>query len=490
MNCSRRWFIGGAASFGAFQGCRFLPSPFDLGSTPQIRFGVVSDIHVIAENVDRDSCGNTRTFRRALKWFDRQGVDAVLLPGDMADAGLVSQLQCVADAWNAVFPDGKSRLDGRKVERVFVYGNHDWEGFGYGYKVFGGPSKELVNDMIQKVGMKRAWEEVFEEDYAPVYRKTVKGFDFIGAHWDPSGNGCDWKHGPQIDAFFAERCRDLDPERPFFYLQHPHPKDTCYGPWAWGHDDGSSTRLLSRFANAVAFSGHSHYSLVDERTVWQGAFTSIGSGSLRYYGAPGNEFPDFAFENAGWGDTRRKTEELMLPHYERWNERNGLLVSVYADRMTVARRDFLRDARLGPDWVMPLPAAESKPFAFAERARRHPSVEFPEKAVLRVEKGEVTPMKGTKTVPAHVVVIPAAVQTDGVRVYRYELKVVRADGSEVLRRHVLTPDSSLPADCLVKEVSLPVADSCLPKGEKLTFSVEPVNCFGRRGKAIELVVGC
>ena len=42
---SRRGFIGGIAAFGAWAGCRsglFAPE----GETPQLRFGVVSDVHV------------------------------------------------------------------------------------------------------------------------------------------------------------------------------------------------------------------------------------------------------------------------------------------------------------------------------------------------------------------------------------------------------------------------------------------------------------
>jgi hypothetical protein len=79
----------------------------------------------------------------------------------------------------------------------------------------------------------------------------------------------------------AKDGKKIDPSLPFFYVQHPHLKDTCYGPWAWGHDAGITTKTLSAYPNAIAFSGHSHYSLTDERTIWQGAFTSVGTGSFR-----------------------------------------------------------------------------------------------------------------------------------------------------------------------------------------------------------------
>ena len=44
--------------------------------------------------------------------------------GDMADTGLVDQLELIGAAWFRVFPNGKAP-DGRKVENLFVYGNHD-----------------------------------------------------------------------------------------------------------------------------------------------------------------------------------------------------------------------------------------------------------------------------------------------------------------------------------------------------------------------------
>ena len=154
MNVSRRWFIGGAASFGAFQGCRFIESPFGRSGVARLKVGVVSDIHVIAEDADRPCQGDTRTFRHALRWFDAQGVDAVIVAGDMADNGLVPQLQRVADAWNAVFPNGRSTLDGRKVERCFIYGNHDYEGPGI-RKVGEGANEREVNVLNLTVPLAR-----------------------------------------------------------------------------------------------------------------------------------------------------------------------------------------------------------------------------------------------------------------------------------------------------------------------------------------------
>ena len=489
MNISRRWFIGGAASLGAFQGCRFVESPFGRGGVARLRFGVISDIHIIAENTDRTHQGNTRTLKRTFRWFDAQGADGVVIAGDMADAGLISQLQCVADAWNDVFPGNRSKLDGRPVEKLFVYGNHDWEGFNYDYSVFGAPSGSLPADRIRTVGMKKAWEEVFEEEYAPIYKKEIKGYSFIGAHWDGS-NGSGWGAGPDVAPFFAAHGRELDPSLPFFYYQHPHPKDTCYGSWAWGHDAGRSTKVLSDYANAIAFSGHSHYSLLDERTLWQGAFTSVGTGSLRYAGEPYNEFlAEGGLENTEGPDKNRKgSTGKLMGRVKSGEGRNGMLFSVYDDHITVTRRDFMWDLDLGPDWVMPLPVAESRPFAFAEHAKKFAAPEFAAGAKIAVERAKhSTGKKGDKDAKEYDVfriTVPTAVQTFANRAFRYDVCVEAKDGSLALRRRVLSPDYHLPLEKAAKDFVLPMPVDDLPKDGEFRFSVVAINCFGKAGRPL------
>lgn len=89
---TRRFFIGGAVSFGALAGCGLLrrPHSFKVGETPRLRFGVVSDVHVrlAMDRVSLFEGYDTTTFERALVWFRDQGVDAVMLCGDRGRASL------------------------------------------------------------------------------------------------------------------------------------------------------------------------------------------------------------------------------------------------------------------------------------------------------------------------------------------------------------------------------------------------------------------
>ena len=476
---TRRFFIGGAAALGAFGGCRFFraDSTFRAGGAPRLRFGVVSDVHIAwGLNID--------TFRHTLEYFRDNGVDAVMICGDIADYGVVGDLEAVAAAWEKVFP-GNRAPDGRHVEKVFVTGNHDWVGHTYGSSVkkkFPDPAVFAKN--VLQTDLKGHWERIFNEPFSPVYMKEVKGYKFVGAHWvknDCNGRSENFNDG--IKDFYVRHAKDFDLALPFFHAQHPHPKDTCYGPWAWGRDNGDSTAALSVFSNAVAFSGHSHYPLTDERTVWQGAFTSIGTSSLRYSASTPEKWEAPGFDNYSGYDEGKIMKRLVTS-----DGRQGMLVSVYDDAMVIARREFVTDCSLGDDWVMPLPVAESKPFAFAERAKRFDAPAFAPGAGVIVSRTEGK-TRGSKKKPAekkqaYAVSFPAAVSTPRARVDEYELTFTGSDGKKAIRRLVASgfhmPLSSKRVSEDVKGVF--VADS-LPSAP-LTVEVRALTCFLKASEPI------
>ena len=291
---------------------------------PTLRFGVASDLHAT-------DWASTSVFRKALRWFRDCGADAVVVAGDLTDHGLLPQLENVARAWREVFP-GDRAPDGRRVERLFIYGNHDFEGLRYrdkwmdgAFAVHGLPREEAEKMQLSEIGLGKAWEDCFGEPYSTIYSKRVKGHDFIGGHsaWRAPAGLADW---------FAAHGGELDQSRPFFYFQHPHPKGTVHGGNAPGSDDGTSTRVLSAFPNAVVFSGHSHIPISREDAVWRGSFTSVGTASLSYGYFPGAPEETAASRAAalGW--------EGGVPFAQ------GLLVEVRGNEVSIRRRDFARDA--------------------------------------------------------------------------------------------------------------------------------------------------
>ena len=81
---TRRFFIAGAVSFGAFHGLRAFAAPSDFGLRRRgnLRFGVISDIHVALSLKDGVTPnGMPRIVEDAFRCFRDQGVDAVVIPG-------------------------------------------------------------------------------------------------------------------------------------------------------------------------------------------------------------------------------------------------------------------------------------------------------------------------------------------------------------------------------------------------------------------------
>ena len=510
MNITRRrFFIGGAAAagaFGAFGGSRFFCSAgFKAGGAPKLRFGVVSDIHItkVGEGEKMESWGNNLTFKHTLEWFRSQNVDAVVIAGDMADNGMVEQMKAVAQAWYAVFP-GDRYPDGRPIEKVFVLGNHDYHGYLYSdhaAKLY--PDAAECAKHVLRSDFATRWKRIFNEDYSRFYCKSIKGYTFLGQHWD-DGKGMETKYGScdfgvELQAFLDAKGRMLDPSLPFFYVQHPHLKDTCYGPWAWGRDGGKTTKALSAYPNAIAFSGHSHYTLTDERSVWQGAFTSVGTSSLRYTGMPYDEFPPVGFENTPTEakDAWKYDAAKLMWRFDSGDCRQGMLWSIYGDCIVVRRREFLSNLDLGDDWVLPLPSAEPKPFAFAERAKKFRAPSFPQGASLAVSTVKAKnrggkSRDGKESIPAvekdaFKVIAPAAVADKNARLYRLEFTAESKDGSK--KTKLIVPEGfnhALGHKKAVKSSFCLFACDELPPGE-VRFTVTPFNCFGARG--VPLVSG-
>jgi predicted phosphodiesterase len=425
---------------------------------PNLKVGILSDIHVYFEHLAE--C--IAPLKRAFEYFRDNGADAVLIAGDMADSSRVVELETVGQTWREVFPGDKAP-DGRKVEKLFLYGNHDarWDW-----------PKDAGSDLIA-FDRAAVWEKCFDEAYKPIYVKVVKGYTFICLHWPVPIND------QAVSTGLAELMAVLGPklrgEKPFFFAQHPHPKDTCSGPWAWGHDVGESTKILSEYPNAVAFSGHSHYPLTDERVVWQGAFTSIGTSSLKYSSC------DYLYrENMPKGNGKdprpRRMERLRAD-----DGKQGMLMSVYDDCLVLERREFVNGKSLGDDWVVPIPAPAvgASPFDFGRRAAARFAPEFAADAKVDVQ-ADVPNEKW--------IVTWTGAETKGkCRAFEYEVTAY-AVGADVefvaAQRRVLAKDFYLP------EGERPPRGEChfawcdLPGTMQLRFEVRPLECFGKKGKAI------
>lgn len=483
----RREFIGSALSFGAL-GCvsgigAKNGRAGEFGKDCIMRFGVASDVHVLSDWRDancRDLDHQPEYLEKALRWFDAEKADAVVFPGDFAHTGRVSEAERFAAVWEKVFPSCVA-ADGRRVERMIVTGNHE---VGQWPSLWAGMDDETLKRVrldYDREHLAATWKRLFHEDYELMWKRQVKGITFIGCQWPRKGF-----QDPDIEKGIAALAADVPADRPFFYIQHAHPRNTCYGDPGGAESKETATRALSLFPNAVALSGHSHNSLCDERSVWQGAFTSIGCGSVAE-GTPAynkvrcdNGAPPYA------GDYPRKRMKC-IPQIGN-DGRCCLLVEVYSDHLVVKRRSLAFDEPLGQDWIVPVPARVDGEFSFSRRLSEWKPPQFPADARLRVETCSESPAlagPGLVGKPCVRIVFPHALPAGPSRVLDYAVMVADGDG-EILRTHVLDPGYYLPEARATADAESIIGLHELPSGRRLTFTVVPRNCYGAAGAPLRV----
>ena len=541
MNAMPRHFAARicAALFSMLVLCAVLVPLAARSGEPRLRVGALADVHIIMEP-DTDAF-----FLKALKWYDEQKIDVLTIAGDLTDQQMIMQIEHFMKCYNSVFKDGK-RSDGNPVTPVFVTGNHDDEGYVYitgrcnglraeairkvagnakwslermqndvsnsvakatraielnvpveqaapvlaeiralGHQAaattnaaglaalagaFGTVQSNAValltdNAFLCNVNITSVWKRVLGEDYSQFFHKRVKGYDFVGANW----NGIGWG-GEAFNLKGYLASLDLARDRPFFYIQHPHPRDTCHGNWVWGQDNGSSTAVLAKYPNVIALSGHSHTPVADERAIWQGAFTSIGCGSLYYPGSIKGR------EQAR--DDNRKVG------------RDGLLFSVYEDRVVVERRDFLNDAEIEPKWVFPAPTFdgdEERPYTPALRRQTEPIPEFAKDAAVGVTFSNTNAPGSGRSCDVTITFPFARVAGKGYDAAEYEVHVERVITDYVqatATKRVLPPRYYWAMPFRGTNVTTRLRSGDMPSRTEFRIAVRPMNAFGGKGEPI------
>ena len=454
MDMTRREFLaGGVLALGSLMAAdRSTPE----GATPPARrlaIGIISDLHI-----DKNAAV-LQKLERALDFFRNEKVDGVLIPGDIADNGLAMQLEELAIAWEKIFPDSKGS-DGRAVEELFLYGDHDnrgrWmdgelERIKKSYNLSG---RELADNAIF-THPEEHWRRIFKEPYSPIVHKRVRGYDFVLAHFNPQARN----QTPGLREFLSHLS--LDPSKPFFYAQHRVLRNTACGPGAWGQDDGSAGEVLSAYPNAVAFCGHGHQTAVREDSIWQGAFTAIEVPSLKY--------------------VTHEADHANNPNGALAEQ--GLVMSVYDGFIKIDRLDFTSATPLAQPWIVPL-----SPGKFNRETRRQNAIapQFPPAAKL---DAAIKSQTICLSFPV------AGGLNGGVRAYDYEATVyaIRFGGnvqSETRRFFSPKCDHAASAEPEKMTIDFPLdafKPDCLPASKHdgaLHIEVRPREIFGGTGRPI------
>ena len=479
MTMTRYDFLRGAVASAAMMG---VPARVwgaaKMLDKPDLLIGVLSDIHIqlppagSAVTVDR--------FRHALEYFRDRGVDGVLVAGDLANAGLETELAAVAKTWFEVFPGGRLP-NGKKVANLMHYGDHDTEARFYKPALkekFTKQGLAVPRSMSEGENRREIWEKYFHEPWSPIRHVKVKGYDFVLSNFMREGSASAPK-----DLEAQLRAMKLDPNKPFFYSQHRWIRNTYLADEEMavvGRDNGVTHTVLPKYPNCIAFQGHTHYMITDDRSLWIGDYISINAGSLltQCVGRQRENGVDIPWHK---NDYMCENQMACVPS---GTGHAGMVMSLKGDLMTLERRDFGLDLSLGPDLVFSVdPKARDR---YADGSRKAASIapEFPRGAAVSVASraGQDRRHRAVDQVVVAFPTVKAAAMRP--RAHDYEVTAEAVDGTVVCRKRVYSPTINLPEEKEAPEASCVFA--AREVGGAVRFSVRPGNCWGKLGAPISV----
>jgi predicted phosphodiesterase len=438
MKLGRRSFLGEMMfAAGALNASTLVKMAPPKGEA-KLKMGVVTDTHFGTSWI---TGVNTPATEKAFRYFRDRGADVVMGCGDMIDSGTIPQLKALAASWNSVFPDNKGK-DGKKVEKFFVCGNHEfalWK-----------PVEQQDPKYYLQPRIAENWKEILGEEYAPVYHKCINSFHFIGIHWGFH------KKPEMIEPVIEEAMKQVKPGEPVFLCQHYPVTGTCFGS---GTQTSVVGKLYAKYPNLIAITGHTHAPVTVPGAIWQKEFTSINAGVVTW-----TDFKPYTWPN----------DLAPAAVYAK----NALFFSVYDDRIVIERYDIMNEVKMGPDWTIPLPL-DPKTFPYTKEAiAKLPVPAFAPDAKVTVNRsmggyslGSIPPkrkpdwnkLKGGMLVSFDAAIAPSEEN----RVMRYDIKVVREDNSqEVLTQQLFTEFYLAPSrmrnayDLIIEGEKLPLDTPC------------------------------
>lgn len=244
-------------------GCTWNPDTairkFTRGNGSDLRVGIISDSQLRSPDDKKYTGGELdyaqleQNLRRSLKGLKARNVNMVLFPGDVGDSNNPKAYDIFNQCVDEVFGD---------TDVIFqtIMGNHDyWEN---------GTPENCRQVFADKIG-------------SPLTHYVVNGYHFIGASPTDGINMSDmYKNLEKWLRKHIEIAKADSPDKPIFVQTHNGAKDTMYGTDDWG--DKNLGKILNDYEQVINFSGHSHYSMLDERAIHQGNFTSITTQSVSY----------------------------------------------------------------------------------------------------------------------------------------------------------------------------------------------------------------
>ncbi len=341
-----------------------------------LKVAIISDLQ-LPDSKDKTT-HQYDSFEKTLTMLKGRNPDALLIAGDFTDLA-------TKDAWN-IYKEIYDRVLGDDAPILMtIMGNHDyWLPYFVDCGEVGTPTS-LQKRYTSYTGQ-------------PVYANhEINGYHFIC--WSSSNGTYDtsYKNLDQVRTEIENAIAE-DPTKPVFVITHLNPSDTSYGSDDWGNDD--INELLKNYPQVVSISAHSHYSLIDERAIWQDTYTAFTTQSLDYIELEPGKFNGSIPKDAYGNNIAENIPGCMF-------------MSVEDGKITVERLEANTGKALKDPWVIEAPFTSPDKYTTESRKAANTAPALDEN--LTVQISQITDIDGK---PRSAISFKAGTDDDFVHSYR------------------------------------------------------------------------
>ena len=437
-----------------------------------LSLGVVSDVHIntgVPMTSEKWTSALNQLVAKAAE-NDADGLDGVLVAGDLIDYPSERSLGEFKRVYESV-------LDPVKVPLIYTVGNHDVPKYRWDSTMVSDASyiRKLLGDNYFLKDVDMVSGEGLECRHC-----EVGGYDVIAI--SPDGTG-PVVYNPEALEWLDSTLLKITSKRPHRYvilITHPMLYNTVYGSllgeadgiWKSSHPGYWATReipeILSKYPQVVAFGGHLHFPLNDPRSVWQGSFTALGCGSVRYMALEAGNYEYMA------GQTVMKDKDEFSQGNLVQFDRKG--------NMRILRMDFYNGAVIGEPLVMRRPSKNGKhlrkySFDARQEVNAAPSLSSMDIAVL-----PATDSTGRS------VSVSFASGTDDEFVHHYEVSI-SVDGRTLATKKILADFYKYPDPSMMKpswDVTFSAEDLAeAPEEGKCTVTLKAFDSWDASAEPLE-----
>ena len=305
---------------------------YTIGDGKTLKIGILSDSQLQPSESEKKYEPFTNHLKKALTFLLKEKVEVIIFAGDIGEKGT----KYAFDLFNKTY---KSIFNSSSYEPILniIMGNHDY-----------------LNDEIESIEIKqqRFENSIFQK---PFSHKVINNFHFI--NWgseDSSDDHCNmnitWAKN-QIEYSIKNSTNE---KNPIFITTHVNPKNTVYGSDDWGNK--MIFDLFNNYNQIISFSGHSHYPLIDERSIFQDNFTAIQTQAVAYLDC------EYGFENG----------KMIKDQFDDWNLslRNpmGIIANVDIGKIVFKRFSIENFSFYDKEWIVDFPIFK-KDFRYLNNSR-------------------------------------------------------------------------------------------------------------------------